>query len=212
MKMVIFEKGFNYSQDGPGNRLVYHLSGCNMYCPWCSNPEGMSTKGKEYSTDDIKKEIISAFTKNGTGTVVGYSLYNAVNLTTQVAKTVDVMSSVLEGFTKTIRNITVHQVQIDYSESIQNMIHALEVLQNYYTIQDINHSAFITFTKKLADAYNEKAFKAVISTINYKKSTIAFLQEILNFYGRENNLNIYLSALSEYKHPRMEELYETTQI
>ena len=159
-----------------------------------------------------EKEIISAFTKNGTGTVVGYSLYNALNLTTQVAKTVDVMSSVLEGFTKTIRNITVHQVQIDYSESIQNMIHALEVLQNYYTIQDINQSAFITFTKKLADAYNEKAFKAVISTINYKKSTIAFLQEILNFYGRENNLNIYLSALSEYKHPRMEELYETTQI
>jgi hypothetical protein len=159
-----------------------------------------------------EKEIISAFTKNGTGTVVGYSLYNALNLTTQVAKSVDVMSSALEGFTKTIRNITVHQVQIDYSESIQNMIHALEVLQNYYTIQDINHSAFITFTKKLADAYNEKAFKEVISTINYKKSTIAFLQEILNFYGRENNLNIYLSALSEYKHPRMEELYETTQI
>ena len=60
MKTVIFEKGFNYSQDGPGNRLVYHMSGCNMYCPWCSNPEGMSAKGKEYSTDDIKKEIISA--------------------------------------------------------------------------------------------------------------------------------------------------------
>ncbi len=37
----IFQKGFNYSQDGPGNRLVYHLSGCNLKCPWCSNPEGM---------------------------------------------------------------------------------------------------------------------------------------------------------------------------
>ena len=60
MKTVIFEKGFNYSQDGPGNRLVYHMSGCNMYCPWCSNPEGMSVNGKEYSTDDIKKEILSA--------------------------------------------------------------------------------------------------------------------------------------------------------
>lgn len=28
-------------QDGPGNRLVYHLTGCNMRCPWCSNPEGL---------------------------------------------------------------------------------------------------------------------------------------------------------------------------
>ena len=81
-----------------------------------------------------EKEIVSAFTKNGTGTVVGYALYNSLNLTTQIAKSIEVMSSALESFTKTIRNITVHQVQIDYSKSIENMIHALEVLQNYYTM------------------------------------------------------------------------------
>ena len=28
-----------------------------------------------------EKEIVSAFTKNGTGTVVGYALYNSLNLT-----------------------------------------------------------------------------------------------------------------------------------
>lgn len=42
MKIRIFQKGFNYSQDGCGNRLVYHLQGCNMRCPWCANPEGIS--------------------------------------------------------------------------------------------------------------------------------------------------------------------------
>ena len=41
MKLTLFQKGFNYSQDGPGNRLVYHLFGCNMRCPWCANPEGI---------------------------------------------------------------------------------------------------------------------------------------------------------------------------
>ena len=41
MNIRYFGKGFNYDQDGPGNRLVYHLMGCNMRCPWCSNPEGM---------------------------------------------------------------------------------------------------------------------------------------------------------------------------
>lgn len=45
MYVNIFQKGFNYSQDGDGNRLVYHLQGCNMNCPWCANPEGMKAEG-----------------------------------------------------------------------------------------------------------------------------------------------------------------------
>lgn len=45
MELRIFQKGFNYSQDGPGNRLVYHLQGCNLRCPWCANPEGLSVQG-----------------------------------------------------------------------------------------------------------------------------------------------------------------------
>ncbi|MBE6733681.1 MAG: radical SAM protein [Ruminococcaceae bacterium] len=56
----IFQKGFNYSQDGPGNRLVYHLSGCNFACKWCSNPEGMEQKNyKEYTVKEIVEECIS---------------------------------------------------------------------------------------------------------------------------------------------------------
>jgi len=58
--MKIFFKGFNFGQDGPGNRLVYHLSGCNMKCIWCSNPEGMSGKaGRERSVEDVIKEAVS---------------------------------------------------------------------------------------------------------------------------------------------------------
>jgi pyruvate formate lyase activating enzyme len=43
VKITVFQKGFNYSQDGQGNRLVFHLQGCNMHCPWCANPEGIPT-------------------------------------------------------------------------------------------------------------------------------------------------------------------------
>ena len=55
--MKIFNKGFNFDQDGPGNRLVYHLQGCNMRCIWCSNPEGMTINGgKEYSVQNLYEE------------------------------------------------------------------------------------------------------------------------------------------------------------
>ena len=59
MKIRIFQKGFNYSQDGQGNRLVYHLQGCNMRCPWCANPEGMHFQGaKGFSWEDSTIEEI----------------------------------------------------------------------------------------------------------------------------------------------------------
>ncbi len=53
----VFQKGFNYSQDGPGNRLVWHLQGCNLRCPWCSNPEGLELSGgREYTVEELAAE------------------------------------------------------------------------------------------------------------------------------------------------------------
>ena len=58
--MRIFGKGFNFAEDGPGNRLVYHLSGCNMKCIWCSNPDGMDKNaGKEYTVEELFRECKS---------------------------------------------------------------------------------------------------------------------------------------------------------
>ena len=59
MELRIFQKGFNFSQDGPGNRLVYHLQGCNLRCPWCSNPEGIPLEGGDCrSVDELVEEVM----------------------------------------------------------------------------------------------------------------------------------------------------------
>ena len=42
----------------------------------------------------------------------------------------------------------------------------------------------------------------------YKKSTIAFLERFLNYLGVDNTLHQFLSALSSYAIPEMEEFYE----
>ena len=59
--------------------------------------------------------------------------------------------------------------------------------------------------------YSEKAFDAVQKNIGYPKWTVAFLREVLDFYCIPNHLSKQLSALSDYRFPRMDELCKTIQ-
>ena len=44
--------------DFPGHTAcTVFLAGCNMRCPWCSNPEGMERRGRDYGTDEIINEF-----------------------------------------------------------------------------------------------------------------------------------------------------------
>lgn len=163
--------------------------------------------GKYGIVPPSQKEIVSAFTEPDKGTVIGYSLYNRLKITTQVSKTVEVFSSQLEQQTKNISNVLLQFRDLVYTPEVKGMIHMLEVLQNFSEIQDLNYSQFIKFCEQFAPAYSDKVFEQVCREIKYQKRTISFLRNILVHYQVPNNLNRYLSSLSEYKHPTMEEIH-----
>jgi len=157
-----------------------------------------------------EQEIVDTFTKNERGMVVGYRLYNALNLTTQVSKNSEVYSSGFEGKTKRIGNVNMTHYPLRYSQDVIKTVEWLEVLNHYYEIQDLNRSAFQNFLSESAKSYNEDVCEHVLPIIRYPKRTIAFAHQVLNYYGRDNSLGRYLSSLSEYRVPSMGEIYETT--
>ena len=159
-----------------------------------------------------EREIISAFTKGGKGTVIGYALYNRLGLTTQIAKTTEILSCSLDTQTRTIRNVIVRHSPLLFTKAVEEMVHALDVLQNVAAIQDLNHAALLAYSQKIAEGFQESVFEEVIEKQRFSKSTIAFLQEILNYFGKKHSLKTHLSTLSTYKYPKMEELYAAAQV
>ena len=91
------------------------------------------------------------------------------------------------------------------------MIHMLEVLQNFDRIQDLNSGCFIEYCKNFVSTYNDATFKVVNTQKKYQKRTISFLKNILDFYNVSNDLDRYLSTMSDYKHPTMEEIIKSIE-
>lgn len=164
--------------------------------------------GKYGAIPPSAREITEDFTKDRTGTVVGYNLYNRLGLTTQVSKRIDVLSSQINQRTKSIGDVHITQIKIEFSKNNKIAIHMLEVLKDFDTIQDINYAAFERYCQKFSLQYCDEATQYVLKNIKYQKRTISFLHEILSFYHIPNTLSAHLSVLSDYKHPSMEAIYE----
>ena len=126
-----------------------------------------------------EKEIIAAFTENGTGMVVGYVLYNKLRLTTQVSKNIQIYTSALDEPKKQIGNVFLQKYDIIFSSEVVRMVAILEVLQNYDRIEDLNESQFKKLCDEFAGQYDEKVCEYVLLNISYSEQTIARLKAII---------------------------------
>lgn len=158
-----------------------------------------------------EREILNQFTAGNSGVEVGYGLYNALGVTTQISKRQTAYSSIAEEHLKQIGNVTIRKYDMEYTNEIKSVIRIMELLHHYKEIQDVNVSAMLRCIENLAVEYNDEAFETVQRVIGYPKWTIAFLREVLNYYRMPNHLSRHLSALTNYPIPRIEELHKTAR-
>ena len=149
-----------------------------------------------------ESEIIQTYIKNEEdGCEVSYGLYNKLGLTTQISKKRVFYCNSIEENQKKIGMMYFSRKSIIFTKENVKVIEMLEVLQNFNKIQDLNYVAFYKYCMEFSEIYNEKTFGNVISKIKYKKSTLAFFEQILNHFNVNNNIKQHLSTLSKYKIP-----------
>lgn len=155
-----------------------------------------------------EQEILDYYTRDNQGLVIGYRLYNQKGLTTQISKKVEVLSTALTEQKKTINNIHIKNCELVISESSIPIIETLEILQNFARIEELDKRSFASYMKNFARAYSDSATVSVLKQRNYKKSTIAFLKNFLDYFETKNSLEQFLSKLSAYKVPEASVFYE----
>ena len=154
-----------------------------------------------------EQAIIDHYTENGQGMVIGYRLYCQYGLTTQISKNVEILSSALQENNKTVRSVKVSRLDLNFDAIICNVVATLEILQNYRNIEDINRQQLAEYMRNFALNYSDEAMKTVLRQRKYKKATIEFLAAFLGFWNTKHTLCQYLSRLSTYAIPKMEEFY-----
>ena len=155
-----------------------------------------------------EKEIANHYLKNHQGVLVGYRLYNQKGITTQIGKKVEILSTILPEKQKNICNVSVRRITVPLNEKTIPVIETMEILQAYKGIEDINTKVLAAYMTHFVQMYSESAMEVVLENRKYKKSTIAFMAAFLNYHHIKHSLSKYLSPLSDYKIPNVEELYE----
>lgn len=167
----------------------------------------------KYGTMNMnQKDIVNHFLgRSGrNGLLTGYSLFNKYGITTQISKNVELYSNLITEETKNVGSVKVKKINLNISSDIVNHIEFLEILQNYNKIQDANDTMFNNYIERFVDNYKNDVIEKILKSKKYKKSTIAFAEQLLQHYNIQNTLSKHLMKTSKYKIPKLEGIYESS--
>jgi len=181
---------------------LVHLTKGMYYRPYKNNGKIIPI-----STEDI----LSYYTENSTGVIVGDWLYEKAGIIEAKSDTVEVLSNKLTDNQKKIGNVAVRKVDMVLNEGTIAVIETMEILQNYQKLENPRNGRLLAYMKRFAESYDEETTEYVLTNRKYKKSSIAFLHQILEWYAVKNSLDKnHLSPLSTYKVPQIDDLRQKT--
>lgn len=150
--------------------------------------------------------IVDYYISDNCGAMIGEGLFIEKRIASGFEKRISLLSNKLSESKKRIGEIEVHRTDLELNEETISVIQTLELLQNYNKVPNINKKEFIAYMHDFVDEYSDEVTEYVLSKCKYKKSTIAFLARILDWYGLAHSMHDYLSPLSDYKIPTIDEL------
>lgn len=138
---------------------------------------------------------------NDNGMFIGQRLYEKYGISDYKSETIELYSNLITKATCNVCNIHVKRVDVELTYENARVIEALEIMQNYDKIVNLNKQRFAKFAKMFAKGYDDEAAVYVLSKMKYKKCTIAFMKKVLDMYKVPNSLQHFLSYSSKYKVP-----------
>lgn len=203
MKIIVSNIQRFSLHDGPGIRTTVFFKGCNLKCPWCSNPENMNFEiekyidgneekyyGYEIELEDLEKEIIKdkAFYETGGGVTFSGG---------EPLLQFDKIESLLKNLKEKNINICIETALSVKEELVEIAIKYVDEFIIDIKILDKDNVNKINGNVKLYESNIKKVFesgKRVIFRIPLAKKYIA----------TEKNIKLILDFLKQYKPDKVE--------
>lgn len=205
----LYKEKFKYISEPTFYKVLSRLVACGELVRLSNGIYCKPKNGKFNKVIANEKDIIEYYIgkQKNKGVVTGYRLFNKYQLTTQVSKTIDILSTITSREKSVIMNATIKKIDLRLNQAIIEMIEFLEILQNYKKIEEISYLNLCKYFERTINNYNEEIVEKILKKIKYKKSTIASLVNILNYYKIDTRINEHLNGISNYKSIEMEKIY-----
>ena len=111
--------------------------------------------------------------------LVGYSLYNEIGLTDYQDDKIEIFTNAIAANKHNIGHISLNRVDLEFNSAIVDLVSLLEIIDAGSSIKKRDKYMCDQAEILLSQSYSDEIFGYIIKAINYKYSTIIYLDKLL---------------------------------